>query len=60
MWWLLHDQKRAMWWYNWAIMQFGLLFQRRLRLESGLIATDDVDEVLLVCRKQGGDGPGGV
>jgi SAM-dependent methyltransferase len=60
MWWLLHDQKRAMWWYNRAIMQFGLLLQRRLRLESGLIATDGVDEVLLVCRKQGGGGPGGV
>ena len=56
-WWLLHDRKRAMWWYNWVIMQFGLMFQRKLRLESGLIATDNVDEVLLVCRKQGGSGP---
>ena len=53
-WWLLHDQERAIWWYNWAIMQFGLLLQSRLRLESGLIATDGVDEILLVCRKQGG------
>jgi SAM-dependent methyltransferase len=54
MWWLLHDQERAMWWYNRAIMQFGLLLQKRLRLESGMIATDGVDEVLLVCRKQRG------
>jgi SAM-dependent methyltransferase len=54
MWWLLHDPKRAMWWYNRAIMRFGLLLQRRLRLEQGMIATDGVDEVLLVCRKQGG------
>lgn len=59
MWWLMHDRERAMWWYNRAIMQFGLLLQRRLRLESGMVATDGVDEVLLVCRKQGGDAPGG-
>jgi SAM-dependent methyltransferase len=52
MWWLLHDRERAMWWYNGAIMQLGLLLQKRLRLESGMIATDGVDEVLLVCRKQ--------
>ena len=51
MWWLLHDRERAMWWYNHAIMQFGLLLQRRLRLEPGMLATDGVDEVLLVCRK---------
>ena len=56
MWWLLNDPKRAMWWYNRAIMQFGLLLQRKLRLESGMIATDGVDEVLLVCRKQVGAG----
>lgn len=56
MWWLLHDPKRAMWWYNSVIMQLGLLLQKRLRLESGMIATDGVDEVLLVCRKQGGSG----
>jgi len=59
MWWLLHDPERAMWWYNRTIMQVGLLLQRRLRLESGMIATDGVDEVLLVCRKQGGNGPDG-
>ena len=53
MWWLLHDRERAMWWYNRAIMQLGLLLQKRLRFESGMIATDGVDEVLLVCRKQG-------
>jgi SAM-dependent methyltransferase len=52
MWWLLHDRERAMWWYNRTIMQFGLLLQKRLRLESGMIATDGVDEVLLVCRRQ--------
>lgn len=59
MWWLMHDRERAMWWYNRVIMQLGLLMQKRLRLESGMIATERVDEVLLVCRKQGGAGPGG-
>jgi SAM-dependent methyltransferase len=56
MWWLLHDEKRALWWYNSVIMQLGLLLQKRLRLESGMIASDGVDEVLLVCRKQRGGG----
>lgn len=51
-WWLLHDRERAMWWYNRAIMQLGLLLQKRLRLVPGMIATDGVDEVLLLCRKQ--------
>ena len=59
MWWLLHDRKRAMWWYNRVIMQLGLLLQKKLRLESGMIATDGVDEVLLVCRKHGVGSPGG-
>ncbi len=54
MWWLMHNRERAMWWYNHVIMQLGLLFQKSLRLESGMIATDGVDEVLLICRKQGG------
>ena len=52
MWWLLNNRERAMWWYNRVIMQLGLLFQKRLRLEPGMIATDGVDEILLVCRKQ--------
>jgi SAM-dependent methyltransferase len=52
MWWLLHDRERAIWWYNRAIMQLGLLLQKRLRFTPGMIATDGVDEVLLVCRKQ--------
>lgn len=53
MWWLMHDRERAMWWYNRVIMQLGLLLQKKLRLESGMIPTDGVDEILLVCRKQG-------
>jgi SAM-dependent methyltransferase len=55
MWWLLHDRERAIWWYNRAIMRLGLLLQKRLRFTPGMIATDGVDEVLLVCRKQARD-----
>lgn len=52
MYWLMHDRERAMWWYNRVIMRLGLLFQKRLRFESGMMALDAVDEILLVCRKQ--------
>jgi SAM-dependent methyltransferase len=52
MWWLLNHRERAMWWYNRVIMRLGLLLQKRLRLQSGMIATDGVDEILLVCRKR--------
>jgi hypothetical protein len=57
--WLLYDRERAMWWYNRVIMQLGLLLQKKLRLEPGMIATDAVDEILLVCRKRAGGDPGG-
>ena len=51
MWWLLHDRERAMWWYNRVFMQLALWFQKKLRFSTGMIATQGVDEVLLVCRK---------
>jgi SAM-dependent methyltransferase len=56
MWWLMHDRERAMWWYNRVIMQLGLTFQKRLKLEPGMLAMDHVDEILLVCRKQARSG----
>jgi len=52
MWWLTHHRERALWWYNHAIMPLGLRFQRALQLTPGMIATDGVDEVLLVCRRE--------
>jgi SAM-dependent methyltransferase len=52
MWWLMHNRERAMWWYNWALMPLGLWNQKKLRLVPGLIDTDQVDEILLVCRMQ--------
>jgi SAM-dependent methyltransferase len=51
LWWLTHRRERALWWYNRVIMPLGLRFQKQLRLAPGMIATDAVDEILLVCRK---------
>src|SRR5882757_7580479 len=51
MWWMTHQRERAMWWYNRAFMPLGLRFQKPLELLPGLIPTDAVDEILLVCRK---------
>jgi SAM-dependent methyltransferase len=52
MWWLTHHRERAMWWYNHAFMPLGLYFQKALHWSPGMIATEGVDEVLLVCRKK--------
>ena len=52
MWWLSHHRERAMWWYNHAFMPLGLRFQKALQLCPGMIATEGVDEVLLVCRRE--------
>jgi SAM-dependent methyltransferase len=51
MWWLTHNRERAMWWYNRAIMPLGLRLQKPLQLGEGMIPTDEVDEIFLVCRK---------
>ena len=51
MWWLTHHRERAMRWYNRALMPLGLRFQKELKLTSGMIVTDEVDEILLVCRR---------
>ncbi len=57
MWWLLHHRKMAMWWYNRAFMPLGLRFQTELRFTSEMNEADDVDEVLMVCRKVAGAAP---
>ena len=51
MWWLTHQRERALWWYNCAFMPLGLRLQKKLDFHSGMIGTDDVDEILMVCRK---------
>jgi SAM-dependent methyltransferase len=53
MWWLTHHRERAMWWYNRALMPLGVRFQKKLALAPGMIDASKVDEILLVCRKQG-------
>jgi len=53
MWYLVNRRKQAMWWYNRIGMPLALYFQSKLVLVPGMIATQGVDEVLLVCRKQG-------
>ena len=37
--------------YNWVLMPLGILFQKRLRFQPGLIGGEGIDEVLLVCRR---------
>lgn len=51
MWFLTHRREKAMWWYNRVMMPIGLRFQSKLALASGWIDTENVDEILLVCRK---------
>lgn len=50
MWFLVHQRARAMWWYN-RVMPFSVRFQKPLQLSPGMMPTDDIAEVLLVCRK---------
>jgi SAM-dependent methyltransferase len=52
MWWLNNHRERALWIYNRAMMPLGLKLQKELQLVSGMIATENVDEVLLVCRRE--------
>ena len=52
MWFLVNRRERAMWWYNRVGMPLGLYFQKPLELVPGMVATEGVDEVLLVCRKK--------
>jgi SAM-dependent methyltransferase len=51
MWYLTHQRRRALWWYNRVFMPIGLKFQKKLDFATGLIAAHDVDEILMVCRK---------
>jgi SAM-dependent methyltransferase len=50
-WYLTHQRDRAMWWYNRVFMPLGLRFQKPLHWREGLAEGEDVDEVLLVCRR---------
>lgn len=52
-WCLTHRREKAMWWYNHLFMPIGVRLQKKLSLVAGMIDTDPVDEVLLVCSKEG-------
>ena len=53
MWFLAHRREHAMWLYNRVLMPLGVRFQKKIVLRSGLIDSEKVDEVLVVCRKSG-------
>jgi len=52
-WGMTHRRVQAMRWYNGFILPLGLFLQRRLAWASGLIDIENVDELLLVCRRGG-------
>ena len=52
MWFLTHRRTRALWWYNNVFMPLGIRFQKKLDLVTGMIDSEGVDEVLLVCQKR--------
>jgi len=50
MWFLKHRRERAMKWYN-RVMPYTMRLQKKLQLHEGLINTDGVGEILLVCKR---------
>ena len=50
-WFLTHQRARAMWWYNRVFMPLGVRFQKPLQWQGGMVDTDEVDEILLVCQR---------
>jgi len=52
MWFLEHRREHSMWWYSHVFMPVALHFQKKLTLCQGMLATDQVNEILLVCRKE--------
>ncbi|CAM2799166.1 class I SAM-dependent DNA methyltransferase [Rariglobus hedericola] len=49
---LTQHRRKAMRWYNRVFMPLGMLFQKKLRFTAGLMNTEGVHEVALVCRKK--------
>jgi SAM-dependent methyltransferase len=54
MWYLEHRRERAMWWYRSVFMPLALRFQKKLTMLPGMMPTEQVDEVILVCRRMDG------
>jgi SAM-dependent methyltransferase len=52
MWWLEHRRAWAMFWYNWVGMPLAMLFHKPLDLVDGLIDLANVDEIVMLCRRE--------
>jgi len=52
MWWMNNHRQHAMRLYNRIFMPLGLRFQKPLNFVPEIIATDALDEILLVCRRE--------
>ena len=52
MWFLENRREQAMWLYRNVLMPLALRLQKKLTLCPGMIPTERVDAILLVCRKQ--------
>ncbi|MCG6873869.1 MAG: class I SAM-dependent methyltransferase [Betaproteobacteria bacterium] len=53
MWFLTHRRQRALWWYNRVFMPLAVRFEKALAVAPGMIDTENVSEILLVCRRAG-------
>lgn len=51
-WWLTHFRREALWCYNRLLLPLAMAFQKKLEFVDGLVCSVNVDEVILVCRKQ--------
>jgi SAM-dependent methyltransferase len=47
-----HRRRRAIWLYTHVLLPLAAFFQRSLELVPGMVDVENVDEVLLVCRRQ--------
>jgi SAM-dependent methyltransferase len=53
LWWLRRHYEHAMRWYNRCFMPLALRWQQPLEFVPGLVSDPRVDEVILVCRRDG-------
>jgi len=49
-WFLTHRRSTAMFWYN-LFLPLSLMFQKRLKWSKGLLDTEGVSEIVLLCRR---------
>lgn len=51
-WFLTNRRSGALFCYNWLFLPLALMFQKRLNFGAGLLDTQGVDEIVLVCRRR--------